>query len=34
LITAVHNYELAFDAYPAGTLEKKGPIQNHGIVPK
>jgi prepilin-type processing-associated H-X9-DG protein len=31
LITAVHNYELAFDAYPAGTLEKKGPIQNHAF---
>jgi len=29
LITAVHNYELAFDVYPPGTLEKKGPIQNH-----
>lgn len=31
LITAVHNYELAFDVYPAGTLEKKGPIQNHAF---
>lgn len=29
LITAVHNYELAFDVYPAGTLNKQGPIQNH-----
>lgn len=31
LITAVHNYELAFDVYPPGTLEKKGPIQNHAF---
>ena len=31
LIAAVHNYELAFDVYPPGTVEKKGPIQNHAF---
>jgi hypothetical protein len=31
LITAVHNYELAFAVYPPGSLEKKGPIQNHAF---
>lgn len=31
LITAVHNYELAYGIYPPGTLEKKGPIQNHAF---
>jgi prepilin-type processing-associated H-X9-DG protein len=29
LIVAVHNYEMAFGAYPPGTLESQGPIQNH-----
>ncbi|MCU0873771.1 MAG: DUF1559 domain-containing protein [Pirellulaceae bacterium] len=29
LITAVHNYELAYGIYPPGTLETNGPIQNH-----
>jgi prepilin-type processing-associated H-X9-DG protein len=31
LITAVHNYELAYGIYPPGTLESKGPIQNHAF---
>ncbi len=31
LITAVHNYELANDVYPPGTLESTGPIQNHAF---
>ncbi|MBC8873867.1 MAG: DUF1559 domain-containing protein [Planctomycetes bacterium] len=29
LIIAVHNYEMAWSVYPPGTIEKKGPIQNH-----
>lgn len=29
LIVAIHNYEMAWDAYPSGTIEKQGPIQNH-----
>lgn len=29
LIIAVHNYESAHTCYPPGTLEAKGPIQNH-----
>ncbi len=31
LIIAVHNYEMAWDAYPAGTQESQGPIQNHAF---
>ncbi len=31
LVTAVHNYELAFGIYPPGTLENSGPIQNHAF---
>jgi len=29
LIIAIHNYEMAWGVYPPGTIEKKGPIQNH-----
>lgn len=29
LIVAIHHYEMAWDVYPPGTLEKNGPIQNH-----
>jgi prepilin-type N-terminal cleavage/methylation domain-containing protein len=29
LIVGIHNYEMAYRAYPPGTIEKKGPIQNH-----
>jgi prepilin-type N-terminal cleavage/methylation domain-containing protein len=29
LIVAVHNYEMAHGVYPPGTIEAKGPIQNH-----
>lgn len=29
LIVAIHNYEMAWGFYPPGTIEKKGPIQNH-----
>lgn len=29
LIIATHNYEMAFGAYPPGTLDSQGPIQNH-----
>ncbi len=29
LIVGIHNYEMAHRAYPPGTIEKKGPIQNH-----
>jgi len=29
LIVGIHNYEMAYRAYPPGTIEKTGPIQNH-----
>jgi len=29
LVVAVHNYEMAWGVYPPGTIEAKGPIQNH-----
>lgn len=29
LIVAVHNYEMAHAVYPPGTIEQRGPIQNH-----
>jgi prepilin-type N-terminal cleavage/methylation domain-containing protein len=31
LIAAVQNYEMAFAAYPPGTLDKSGPIQHHAF---
>ncbi len=29
LIVAIQHYEMAWEVYPPGTLEKTGPIQNH-----